>query len=596
MRPSRGTRTGQLVCCVLPLLGAVLPVAAPAQQPAQSRRPSTETRADKRGLILKTDAAFTGYTLFAPLNSTTTYLVDLEGHLIHSWPSRYTPGQAVYLLDDGSVLRSAREPRNRHFGGGGIGGRIERIAPDGRLLWEFGYANENHCQHHDIEPLPNGHVLLIAWEKKTREQAIAAGRDPNRMTGKELWPDCIIEVEPEGVSGGKIVWEWHVWDHLVQDYDPARPNHGVVADHPELVDLNYRQRAPRQSPAELKRLRSLGYVGGAESEEETEEQRPGPPRLGPGAGPGPGGVDGQADWCHTNAVAYNAGLGQIALSVHNFNEIWIIDHSTTTEESAGHKGGRYGRGGDLLYRWGNPRAYGAGDSKDQMLFAQHDVRWIPEGRPGSGHLLVFNNGMGRPDGSYSSVVEFAQPVDSSGHHRRDPGHAFGPEKPSWEYTTPNKTELFSASISGAERLLNGNTLICSGERGRFLEVTAEGSRVWEYVNPYIERNGPDEGPTPPGGRPIGARFGEGPASEGARTDERDATSATPAGGQDERPVGRPRPGGPPSGGPGSPPGPRPRGFPGGGPGGPPGGGVFRAARFAPDHPGVRKVLEVANPQ
>jgi len=564
--------------------------------------PAARAGAAKRGLVLNTDAACPGYTLFAPLNSTTTYLVDLEGRLVHSWPSRYEPGQAVHLLDDGSLLRAAREPGNRHFGGGGIGGRVERIAPDGRLLWQFVYANEHHCQHHDIRPLPNGNVLLIAWEKKTRAEALAAGRNPELMTGDELWPDCIIEVEPAGASDGKIVWEWHVWDHLVQDFDPTRPNYGIVAEHPELVDLNYRRTGPRETPEELRRLRALGYVGGAEPEQmEPPDQPAVPQQRPPRFGPGPGGPGMQADWCHTNSIDHNPRLDQIALSVHTFNEIWIIDHSTSTQEAAGHSGGRYGKGGDLLYRWGNPRAYGAGGVQDQMLFAQHDVRWIPEGRPGAGHLLVFNNGPGRPDGAYSSVVEIAPPIDAAGNYRLERGKGFGPSRPTWEYTAPNRSDFFSSHISGAERLPNGNTLICSGEQGRIFEVTADGKTVWEYVNPFVERSRARELPGPPGDGPGRRWFREGrPGSEGPDGPPATAPSTRPGG----QAWGPPGVGawGPPAAGPWGPPGDRRVGPPGGRPFGFPGGpggagaGLFRATRLTPDYPGVQRLLDAIRPQ
>ena len=63
---------------------------------------------------------------------------------------------------------------------------------------------------------------------------------------------------------------------------------------------------------------------------------------------------------------------QIMLSVFEFSELWVIDHSTKTAEAAIHEGGRSGKGGDLLYRWGNPRAYRAGTVKDQKLFGQHN--------------------------------------------------------------------------------------------------------------------------------------------------------------------------------------------------------------------------------
>ena len=82
---------------------------------------------------------------------------------------------------------------------------------------------------------------------------------------------------------------------------------------------------------------------------------------------------------HVNAVAYNAELDQIVLSSPHFNEIWIIDHGTTTEEAKGHTGGRWGKGGDILYRWGNPRAYRNGTKLDQRLFYQHNIQWIPKG-------------------------------------------------------------------------------------------------------------------------------------------------------------------------------------------------------------------------
>ena len=133
----------------------------------------------------------------------------------------------------------------------------------------------------------------------------------------------------------------------------------------------------------------------------------------------PGGPN--ADWTHINAVAYNADLDQIVISVHAFSEIWIIDHSTTTEEAAGHTGGKRGKGGDLLYRWGNPRAYRAGTNVDQKLFVQHNAHWIPKGLPGEGHMLVFNNGNRRPDGAYSSVDEIVLPVKSDGTYERSRG-------------------------------------------------------------------------------------------------------------------------------------------------------------------------------
>src|SRR5207253_10929770 len=142
----------------------------------------------------------------------------------------------------------------------------------------------------------------------------------------------------------------------------------------------------------------------------------------------------------------------------------IIDHSTTTAQAAGHRGGRYGEGGDRLYRWGNPQAYRAGAARDQQLGRQHDAHWIPRGLPGEGHVLLFNNGRGRPgpDGRYSSVDEIVLPVDRKGHYTLKPGAAYGPDKPVWSYSAPRKSDLFAPIMSSAQRLSNGNTLVCSG--------------------------------------------------------------------------------------------------------------------------------------
>jgi hypothetical protein len=406
------------------------------------------TRAQQTvGLFLNDETSYDGYTLFTSLPTVNTYLIDNEGKLVQSWVSPFRAGLSVYLTETGNLLRTARYAPGGSsiFDAGGQGGRVEEYTWDGTLVWDFIYSNTQHRQHHDIERLPNGNVLLIAWEYKSQAEAIAAGRNPARLNDGELWPDHIVEIEPDGPTGGNIVWEWHVWDHLIQDYDPTKDNYGIVADHPELVDINYH------------------------------------------VAPGPNA--GQADWNHTNAVDYNESLDQIILSVHGFSEIWIIDHSTTTEEAAGHTGGNSGRGGDLLYRWGNQEAYDRGTVSDRRLFRQHDARWIESGFPGAGNILIFNNGQNRPEGNYSSVDEIVPPVDEFGDYYLAPDSAYGPAGASWSYTAEPPERFFAASVSGAHRLPNGNTLICDGPAGFLLEVTPLGEEVWMYVNP-ISENGP----------------------------------------------------------------------------------------------------------
>jgi len=370
-----------------------------------------------------------GQILYAPMWTTTTYLIDGTGTINHSWASSYFPGVAVWWLGDGTILRTIRVGVGP--GTGGAGGGVQKVEWDGTVVWDFRYNTNGDLSHHDVKSLPNGNVLLIAWETKTRTEAIAAGRNPNYVSSGGLQPDHIIEVQPTGPTSGTIVWEWHVWDHLIQDYDASKANYGVVGNHPELVDINY--------------VTST-----------------------------------QQDWMHTNSIDYNEEFDQILISVHNFNEIWVIDHSTTTAEAAGHTGGNSGKGGDLLYRWGNPQAYRVGTTNDRKLFSQHDASWIKPGCPGEGDILVFNNGANRPGSRYSTVDEIVPPVDDTGEYYLAPRSAYGPTAQTWIYTASPPTSFYASHISGAQRLADGNTLICNGETGKIFEVTPEGTTIWQY--------------------------------------------------------------------------------------------------------------------
>jgi hypothetical protein len=401
----------------------------------------TSTIAQNRtvGLFLNDSSSYNGYTLFAPVAYVNTYLINNEGLLVHMWEGTHRPGLSAYLLENGNLLRTALI-NNNDFPGGGTGGLIQEYNWEGNKVWEYQYSTPEYHHHHDVERLPNGNTLLIAWERILFEEAVTEGRDPDLILEGELWVDHIVEVQPVDSNSGNIVWEWHVWDHLIQDYDSSRLNYGVVYEHPELINVN--------------------YVGNL------------PNSLRP-------------DWNHINSVDYNEEFDQIILTVHHFGEIWIIDHSTTTQEAAGHTGGNSGKGGDLLYRWGNPQTYNRGDETDQKLFAQHDAYWIESGLPGEGNILIFNNGRERPGGDYSTVDELMTPVDQNGDYPLEQDSSFKPTDFVWTYSDPVPSNFFSPNVSGSQRQPNGNTLICSGTWGEYLEFTSDGELVWYYVNPVI---------------------------------------------------------------------------------------------------------------
>jgi len=383
-----------------------------------------------------------GYTLFAPNAATTTYLIDNNGKLVHKWESEYGPYLSAYLLENGNLLRSAVvkhpiEPTDNLFGG------FQLFDWDNNLIWEY----YNDYQHHDIEYLPNSNnVLLIIEDTRTREEAIEVGRDPNLIMGDYIRSVSIIEVKQTGLNNSEIVWRWNAWEHLIQEFYITKDNFGVVAEHQELININYN-------------------------------------------------TDNGQDWLHTNSIDYNENLDQILISNRNTNEIWIIDHSTTTKEAASHFGGNSSKGGDLLYRWGNPSTYSAGTISDQKLFEQHDANWISDGLEGVGNILIFNNGLGRPDGLYSSIIEIEPPLNYSGLYNISTGSSYEPINPIWEYSSDPLGAFSSPKYGGSQRMKNGNTLICNANSGEFFEVTPDKQTVWRYINPVNSTGLVEQGTT-----------------------------------------------------------------------------------------------------
>lgn len=464
-----------LVLAAASLGGIAFDVRGPSVAFAQEQPPQTTART--AGVLLHDRRACPGYTLLAPLTSKDTYLIDLEGRVVHSWRSDWQPALSAYLLENGNLLRAgALPPDEKPFGGPGAGGRIQEFTWDGELVWDYKFPVDRLLPHHDVYPMPNGNVLVVAWDRRTADEAIAAGRRKELISNGQVLSDSILEIKPTGKTTGEIVWQWNVWDHLIQDHDKTKANYGDVAAHPELIDLNVHERMfgnliVRSEESDL--LKAAGIA------------------VGPGRGltDEPAGVpDRTADWTHANSVAYNAELDQIIISVRSFCEFWVIDHSTTTAEAAAHAGGRYGKGGDLLYRWGNPPAHRWGSQAVQRLFKQHHAHWIPKGHPGAGNILVFNNGNNRSDGSYSTADEITLPVKADGSYsmvRPQAGEpdALRPLNPLWSYAAPKKTDLFSMVVGGVQRLPNGNTLICPGASGTLIEVTADKEEVWRFVNP-----------------------------------------------------------------------------------------------------------------
>jgi len=377
---------------------------------------------------------FEGYTLFTPItlsqSGAITHLMNTNEEIIHTWSHERGPASMPYLQPDSSIIYPYRVEFPTMVSGG-VGGGIQKQSWDGEILWEYEFANEQYQHHHDVEPLPNGNILIIVWENKSAEDAYAMGRQVIENALYQMWSTAILELEPES---GAIVWEWHLWDHLIQDVDAELPNYGLISEHPQLFDIN------------------CGVVGTTMGE--------------------PGGATG--DWIHVNAVDYNPVLDQIVISSRRQDEIFIIDHSTTSDEAVSHTGGNSGKGGDLLYRWGNPQNYDRGANADKILGIPHSVNWIPSGYPGAGHLILMNN---IHDAPFAAVLEIITPIDESNNYILPGDEPYAPETWEWMYSDGFMVPL----QGGAFRLPNGNTLITLAVEAEIFEVDMDGNKLWTYT-------------------------------------------------------------------------------------------------------------------
>ena len=391
------------------------------------------------GTISLTEEAYDGYTLFSSHKN--TFLINNCGQVINQWSSDYLPGHSVYILPNGNLIRAGRKDTST-ITFGGVGGIVEMFDWDGNLVWEFIYSNDEQRLHHDIYPMPNGNILVLAATVMSNEETLQAGRNPNLVSGAGiLYNEQILEIKPIGTNDYSIEWEWNFKDHLIQDYDDTKNNYGVIDEHPEKLDINFLN---DRIPAE--------------------------------------------NWLHVNSIQYDETLDQIVISSRNLSELYIIDHSTTAEEATGETGGTYGKGGDFLYRWGNSAAYGQGNEDDRTLFGQHFPHIIKPGLKDEGKIILFNNGTDR-EPVFSEVMILSAPTTSPGIYSYDPDSSYGPQTAEFTYSSNEDNDFTSGILSGAIRLPNENLLICDGNSGRLFEINSTNDIVWNYIIPMNNTTG-----------------------------------------------------------------------------------------------------------
>lgn len=380
------------------------------------------------GIIIPVFTAFNltaqqwnGLTLVANQNSTTAKLVDTAGTIVKTYsPGTGSTGYSAYLEPGGTMVRSIKIS-NSTFNGGGACGAIQKVDYNNNVIWSYTVSSSTQYSHHDHCVMPNGNVLIISYELKTQAELAAAGGTNTALT--TIWPEKVIEVQPTGATTGNIVWEWHVWNHLVQNINSSKSNYQTsIVNHPELLNINYKS---------------------------------------------------TKDWLHMNGIDYNPILDQIVVSSHNLNEWYIIDHSTTTAEAAGHTGGNSGKGGDFLFRWGNPTAYGASGST--VLNVTHDSHWVPEGVTGAGDLVGYNNAA-ITSPTQKSAIDRITPPRANYNYTINTGSAFTPAT----YNSRLACTAYNSNMGSSEQYPNGNQMVCLATSGTIYEVNAAGATLWTY--------------------------------------------------------------------------------------------------------------------
>ena len=160
--------------------------------------------------------ASNGYTLISPLGTKETWLIDMEGQLVHKWQMPSTPALYSELLDNGNLLYAGHLEDGPLSTFEGSGGEILETNWDGETVWNYKEPYLHHC----FCRLYNGNTLVAKWVAVPES---IASKVKGGLAGTEregvMWGDSIQEINPDG----KVVWEWIGHEHLDPELDAICP-------------------------------------------------------------------------------------------------------------------------------------------------------------------------------------------------------------------------------------------------------------------------------------------------------------------------------------------------------------------------------------
>lgn len=360
--------------------------------------------------------AWNGYVIFSSPDKQTR-LIDMNGNEVKRWDSAGFPAALI-------------EPRLNGGKRGHLFVQLEDVAIPDTLA-----SAGNGLRNKAVGELDWNGEVVWKWGDQAPGGAAHQHHDQRRLTNGntlvlanrvhaipgftvlKVIDDVIYEVSPQG----KVAWSWTASEHLAE--------FGFDAEQLKLVRAS-------KSP-DVFHINNLSVVGPNRWYSEGDKR------------------------FHPDNLLIDSREG---------NFIAIIDRQT----------------GKVAWRLGPnlPKLDGYAPAKvprpvDQFS-GQHDAHIIPEGLPGAGNLLVFDN---QGEAGYPRVPRSL--LSGSRILEIDPlkGEIV------WQYSALDSGQpgwaFYSAFISSARRLPNGNTLIDEGKFGRVFQVTPAGQIVWEYVSPYF---------------------------------------------------------------------------------------------------------------
>jgi len=424
------TLPSRLAALAIPLVAAAPIIAAPSVFPTGTT-------------VNDPSATWSGYTVLTLLRPGKVVVIDMDGRVVKEWDGfDESAGGPARILPNGDLI-AAEGARPGHQESLALvqrafdGGERWRLAHNETIELAGGRKVDALRQHHDwqradfpagyyspaAKPAAQGARTLVLTHTTRELPAVAPG---------PLEEDRLIEVD----AGGKVTWEWRAADHVEEfGFDAAARESIRKAAARPAGPPPQQGAAPRETPATPR-----GF-----------------------------------DWLHVNSATYLGPNRWFDAGDTRFAPDNVMISSRSASFIA-----IVARDGRVVWRLGpdfreKPEWLAIG-----QMIGQHHAHIIPKGLPGAGNVLVFDNGGASGYGAPSPIAPQGMNTLARATSRVLEIDPVTFER-IWAYAPPDG--FFATNISGAQRLVNGNTLITEGPGGRVFEVTNAGKIVWEYVNP-----------------------------------------------------------------------------------------------------------------